>query len=80
MAIFIIFNPNHQTMELQELCWNKEPLKLENIQLLNPDLSPENNGMFTFSIKFFLASLVIDLHDLIVKKNKYMKRIPLFLT
>ena len=34
---------------------------------------------FTFSIKFFLASLVIDLHDLIVKKNKYMKRIPLFL-
>jgi len=46
MAIFIIFNPNHQTMELQELCWNKEPLKLENIQLLNPDLSPENNGMF----------------------------------
>lgn len=80
MAIFIIFNPNHQTMELQELCWNKEPLKLETIQLLNPDLAPKIMECFTFSIKFFLASLVIDLHDLIVKKNKYMKRIPLFLT
>ncbi len=35
---------------------------------------------FTFSIKIFLASLVIDLHDLIDKKNKYMKIISLFIT